>query len=201
MITKYGLEKEFFVKKRGVFVLASEIPHDDCMYLAEARGLPHTCPVQAVYSLMADVQVLKRSARALKLSLLDAPYAKLPEELIKKALACSYKKLRDYLVCTADNDPQTQQAGLHIHFSNAQKCTIRTDTIYKDVEYPAPIDMPNIIQILDNAFEEDIRYAHRKLSQYRMKPHGFEYRSLPSTVNLNKVIDVLLRIQKTLSSI
>ncbi len=77
------------------------------------------------------------------------------------------------------NDLET--AGFHIHFGE-NRC----------------LDIPKILSQLDLQFYSDIAKAMRVPSQYRMKPYGFEYRSLPCDVDLNSVLAAARAIPKEL---
>lgn len=68
-------------------------------------------------------------------------------------------------------------AGFHIHFGTERL-----------------VDMPLIIKRLDEAFEDEIMKAGRQFGDYRMKPHGFEYRSLPNMVIPSEVADFLVEL-------
>ena len=76
------------------------------------------------------------------------------------------------------------RAALHIHFSD-------TYTDAKGDKHCRIMDMPKIIQKLDGAFKKEIKEAKRLPGFYEMKPHGFEYRSLPCSVDLDEVVKVL----------
>jgi hypothetical protein len=67
------------------------------------------------------------------------------------------------LLKLAEHEGET--AGFHVHFGDSRQ-----------------IDMPFWIVLLNRHFCVDIGLAGRRRSQYRMKPYGFEYRSLPATI-------------------
>jgi len=71
-----------------------------------------------------------------------------------------------------------ETAGFHVHFGAY-----------------AVIDMPLIIKTLDDTFSDEIASTGRKAGQYRMKPYGFEYRSLPSSVSVSKVTKTLWELK------
>lgn len=68
-----------------------------------------------------------------------------------------------------------EPAGFHVHFGAY-----------------CPIDMPLIIKAFDERFKKEILAAQRTLGAYRMKPHGFEYRSLPATIDSIAVTQLLI---------
>ncbi len=76
------------------------------------------------------------------------------------------------------------RAGLHVHFSDIDEHTI-VDKDNKVVKYHTSnqLDIPYIVYQLDKMFKEHILCSHRQPGIYEMKPWGFEYRSLPSTID------------------
>ena len=204
---KVGLEKEYYVVKRGEFTLASSgIGHDDCGYLAEARGEPHDDPLKAVYLLLADEDKLKSAAAKLKVGQLKVQaYNTLPQELINLAVRTFGKSANTirqerrgnlYGLGYSGKEPTTfTRAGVHIHFSP----TLHTVEAEEGpvTELDDILDIPKIIQGLDKAFSPEINAAKRIIGEYEMKPehHGFEYRSLPATVDLKKVAKVLVQLK------
>lgn len=67
------------------------------------------------------------------------------------------------------------------------------ETSTKTIEYVVNkfIDVPKVIMILDKEFKDEIAKAKRLPSAYEVKPHGFEYRSLPNNVDIDKLLYVL----------
>lgn len=83
------------------------------------------------------------------------------------------------------NDKAT--AGLHVHFSNRIFDFYNQGTILE-----LPIE--KIVKELDNIFSNDIEKEGRIPGEFELKSHGFEYRSLSSTVDVEKVVEVSLEI-------
>lgn len=73
----------------------------------------------------------------------------------------------------------TEKAGCHIHFSHTTR----------------QMDIPLILRLMDTKFRTIIEAAGRELSQYRIKPWGFEYRSLPTEISGKAVAAYLEEIQ------
>jgi len=53
------------------------------------------------------------------------------------------------------------------------------------------IDVPKVLMVLDKEFKDEIAKAKRLPSAYEVKKHGFEYRSLPNNVAIDKLLYVL----------
>lgn len=95
-------------------------------------------------------------------------------------------------------------AGLHVHFSNDYQWSYytRTDSSQgrsiekRETQINDPINIPRIVHLMDKAFKDEIIEAGRQTGLYEMKPYGFEYRSLPTTVDQERLVSVLNEIQK-----
>lgn len=195
-IKTFGFEKEFFVlDKNGKYTLVtSEIACDECHWLAEARGEPHAYPLHAKHLLNAATELLHASASKHGMVLVDKALAPdFPKELLRLAHRKYGKNAsHSYFAHGGCYKHSIPRAGLHVHFGNArdimhdgQKVATVEDTV----------NVPRIIWMLDNAFRSEIKEAKRVPGEYEFKRWGFEYRSLPSTVSLDKLVDVLYTIQ------
>lgn len=200
---KFGFEREFFVVKTGKkkaekgqadeYVLCPlGVPRDDCGFLAESRSEPHNDPLKAAYLLLAEEDRMRHSLpKGIRLKLIDT--VELPAELLHAAIRANGKNAfpsergslygLDYPI-----DDKLNRAGMHIHFSNLRSIETKTDGT---VNVSQMMDMPAIIQKLDRAFEAEIKAANRLAGLYEMKTHGFEYRSLPASIDVRKVAAVL----------
>ena len=202
---KYGFEMEYFVfdQKTGSHVLCPDaLPKDECGYLAEARGEPHADPVSAAYLLLAEEKRLCTKAEKLGLWLdRTLPTLKLDRKLARDALRRhgkpGYSDQRhnmygkDYPV----NNPWNR-AALHVHFSDTEEFTWTNKEglkLSKTIHHP--LDMCKYILALDKAFAKEIKTARRLPGFYEMKPHGFEYRSLPCNVDPAAVAQVILEVK------
>lgn len=189
-IQNFGLELEFFVKPIGSdqFVLAGDLPRDSCGYLAEARGSCHETPLGAIYLLEAAKEALQRNAAKLGLQLCLQNTADIPREQLRiwlrkfgKSSCNSYfMGGRVYM----NNNPR---AGLHVHFGN----TFRDE---HKVIRAGILNIPRIVRIMDQEFADEIKAAKRIPGEYEIKPHGFEYRSLPAQTGMLKLERVLQKI-------
>lgn len=203
---KYGFEREFFVKNRlGEYVEVVGLPKDDCGFLAEARGVPDTSPIIAAHLLLAEEHRIKLLAKTFdRVDLVIEDVVQLSPEFKRKLLKTYGKSPvsvergnmygRDYSL----RDFRSR-AGLHVHFSNFQtvsftipeKTCNRCGHSPKQKEVPGIINMPKYILALDKAFAAEIKAAQRLPGFFEMKPHGFEYRSLPASIDVLKVAEVL----------
>lgn len=188
MIT-FGFEKEFFTKNNQGYCLATSLSHDDCGYLAEARGDPSPDPVVAKYLFLASQEKLYASAAKLKITLEDIHTATLPKAFLRDTMRRFGKNAaRSRFMSGKPYHSSAPRAGLHIHFGSLRE-------VYHDgklvCKVPEIIDIPRIVYVFDQAFAKEIKEAKRRSGEYELKHHGFEYRSLPSTVNLDKVVSVL----------
>lgn len=202
---KYGFEREFFVKASGKFVLCPAVmPQDDCGYLAESRGVPTTDPLTAAFLLLAEEYKLKAQAKRNRVVLVNLDTAVLPPELLRDALRRHGKspmpvERGNMYGLDYPSDDKFQRAGLHVHFSNETLLEINiTDSQgnkhYKSTSTSGFIDVPRIIRTLDGAFKKEIEQAERIAGSYELKNYGFEYRSLPASVDVRRVAEVIKEI-------
>lgn len=195
-----GLEKEMFLKnKDGEIVLVpTDIPADGCGYLAEARGLPFNNIEEAVYSLKAAEHKIVSQAKKLDLTIDDSPVLKVSKELRLKARRLYEKGVLKYenLYNFKDHRHSSNEApsGVHISFTNPTH-------IYSDGKQFGSVnklfDFVQLFKYLDKAFASEIKASKRNPGFYEIKSDGrVEYRSLPSNVDLDKVITVINNFKK-----
>lgn len=197
----FGLEKEFFVKSGDKFVLAGyKLPYDSAGILAEARGEPKENIIDAVYSLKAEIYKLARTAKQKELILIDSPLEKISKRLRLRAQRQYAKGLIEYQNiyghCFHRNKKNEYTAGLHISitFPIQRYCWIKT----RKRDHRGELTVNNIwdyvqfVRYMDKHFEDEIKNSKRNPGFYEIKGDGrIEYRSLPSNINLNKVIEVV----------
>jgi hypothetical protein len=199
---KFGFEREFFVKAKNQFVLCPQVmPHAECGFLAESRGTPDTNPITAAFLLLAAEHQLFAQASRNRVKLVTTDVVNLAPELLRDALRRYGKEPtphergnmygKDYAA-----DDNKQRAGLHVHFSNEQ--TVEASAIGADGRrvinsrsVSGFIDMPKIILKLDTAFANEIAKAERVPGCYELKSYGFEYRSLPASIDVREVAAIL----------
>lgn len=175
-------------------IVPDGFPCDACGLLAEARGKPFTNVIEAVFSLHADVYHLTNTAKEQGFYLSNLPVFKIPRSLriesrrqYQKGLV-QYQNLYGYT--RHKNSILEQTAGVHVSFTNPRN--VYDSESKKCYEYNAMFDFPQLFQSLDNAFEDEIKSTKRRPGFYEIKPDGrVEYRSLPSNVDFDKLIDVL----------
>ena len=190
-----GLEKEMFVKNAEgkVILVPKDIPKDDCGYLAEARGLPFNNIAEAVYSLKASEHKIIHAATTAKLHIDDSPILKVSKDVRLEARRLyskgiiAYRNLYNY----KDHKHSSNEcpAGVHISFTNPVNA-LADGKVIRTVN--ALFDFVSIFKALDSAFKSEIKAAKRNPGFYEIKSDNrIEYRSLPSNVNLSKVINVV----------
>jgi len=190
-IDELGLEQEvWLLDKNGKIVEPAifSFPHDDFGFLIELRTRPHTTiePIlddlvrlSTGFGYLADefgLKIVCKDSMPIDKTLIDYLRVKY-----------NYFNLRD----TTENvetgtykthatgiseDAEKLTAGLHVHFSR------KLDG--KRVQLP----IYQIVRCMDAVFDKEIRSAGRIPGEYEIKPYGFEYRSLPSTVDPEKVV-------------
>ncbi len=216
---KYGFECEYWVyamEAIGTPILVPKsIPMDECGYLAEVRGDPHTDALTAAYLMLAEEDRLQSKCAefvAGKCVLDKAQSARLlSPEFVREALRAFGKGTYPHErgnIYGRDYSPKDKyaRAGLHVHFSNSKdinwtaampackECGYKREDKYK-VEVPQQQDIPKIIRTLDAAFAKQIKEAKRIPGMYELKPHGFEYRSLPCDISPVAVAKIIIREQ------
>lgn len=178
----YGFEREFFVLRgEQVLVAADEhLPFDGCGYLAEARGQEHTDPVKAAYLLLAEQHRIEKM-------LTDGARLETPGRKLDRSFkhACSRKfgkrPQSDFSMSGKWNSPTLDHAGLHVHFG---RVLTYTDKDGRERTVGAGlINIPAIVHSLNTRFKTEIKDAKRALGLYKLNSHGFEYRSLPATLD------------------
>lgn len=189
-----GFECEYFTLSKGKHVVCPKtVPSDDCGWLAEARGKPLECPIEAAFSMMADRDKVRLLASKDKIKLGNMPFAELEPDLMREARR-TYGK-RDYPVGRGNlygldyaSTDTLARAGLHVHFSHFHENSCVDDKgVRRYFRSHSPINMPKIIRLLDTQFRKEIEHANRLCGEYEMKPYGFEYRSLPNNIDVIKV--------------
>jgi hypothetical protein len=189
---KFGFEREFFITDAaGKFTLATAFPHDDCGLLVEARGEIHSDPFAAAALCDVAQQKLARDARQQGLCLQTLAYAKVPRDLQRAARRVTIKGPEKHAnVYNTHKQPKAGvlHAGLHVHFSDAYEIFGKAGdkfTAYRQ------LDIPTIVHRLDRVFMATIKATGRVPGSYELKPYGFEYRSLPATVDPLAVAEML----------
>lgn len=190
----FGLEQEFFVvNKKGLVVVPRPELHrflDGGGILVEARGEAQKHPALSLTSLMLQREALKVAVKKAKRTLLLANEADVSPASLQYARREKkegdfdtpvFERYRNPVVLTHD-EPGHYRAGLHIHLSQPDPY---------DPKRFQPFDMIYPVRLLDQEFAEEIEASGRHPGAYRLKDYGVEYRSLPATIDLKKVVKVL----------
>jgi len=205
-IREIGVEKELFLLK-GVQVMEPSnygFPYDEFRFLVEIRSLPSD-RLYPVYTTLQQEE-LQYSLRANKfgMTLSDEPNITVDSNFVdslwsKYNLGRFEDKTKNIyksknpshhlgVLDTPSAGIKRLTAGVHIHFSS------------RDSETGNIIDLPieDIVRRMDDIFEHDIKYAGRNLGEYELKSHGFEYRSLPSNVDIYKVLKESFKVLRNI---
>lgn len=167
MATKFGFEQEFFVRNAAGEVLFDApyaLPLDGGGHLVEARSGPFNDPAAVKASLEIDVVRVSSLAKVANVSLACIPQF-------------DYGKRIKYGAA----NKTIERAGFHVHFS--------TDN-------PQPLDRDAIIAAFNKHFKQLLEETGRledppSGAVYRMKSYGWEYRLLPTTVDVDELVDFL----------
>lgn len=194
----FGFEKEFFFVRNTDGQHAHLPPElkshaDHCGYLLEARGKEMEDPHYARATLEVEQSRLAALAAKYGLALENLNTKELPKEFIRICLRKYGKNPgKSYFMGGHVYRTNKPRAGLHIHFGNQRQIEGR----HGPVTVVDQMNIPRIVALMDKAFKDDIKEAKRMLGEYELKAWGFEYRSLPATINLNRVANTLIEIQK-----
>lgn len=114
----YGFEREYFVKRGDDFIAApTDLPKDQCGFLAEARGVHRDTPLEAAFSSLAEEHRIGAKATVLGLTLVTNTPQKLPFKLRRDCARENGKGVQtDFTMSGKWNNPHVQHAGLHVHF-------------------------------------------------------------------------------------
>lgn len=195
----FGFEREYFVIKPApitgdivgfeetIAVAAQEgLPYDGCGYLAEARGENADDVMQAAYNLLLEEYRVTKLATEKGL-ILDPKSRKLDKTFKFNAMRTYGKQAQsDFSMSGKWNTPSLSHAGLHVHFGRevTHTCYTCKPKNRKEVKVaPGLLNIPAIIMRLDKEFKAEIKAAKRALGLYKIQPWGFEYRSLPATID------------------
>lgn len=191
---KIGLEKEAFLLKDGVpVVVPNELPKDDCGLLVEARGQAFTDPTQAIFSLKGAFHDIETKAAKLGFTVDESPIKEIDRDIVRKASRTHTKGLIQFrnLYGFKDHKHTTKEFPSGIHISFTKERHYSTKDGYQGI-INEMFDFPSLFRYLDKTFKEEIKAAKRNPGFYEIKPDGrIEYRSLPSNIDLNKVLDTL----------
>ena len=194
---KYGLEKEFFVKdaEGNLDIPFNGFPTDGYPLLVEARGQPADSIRDAVFLLMSECCRLEKIAAENKQVLVSDPVQPISRTL--RALAGRDHRLNKSVDTSGNiygylrhrNAISEGTAGVHVSVTRPERIYVK-DAV--TVERNKIWDFAAFVRCMDIAFAVEIRAAKRNPGFYEIKSDGrIEYRSLPSNVDLFKVVDIV----------
>ena len=200
---KIGFEREMFVineEGKPQDTVRLKLPSDNCGYLCESRGEPHTDIFLAIASMLSIEETIISKINSLNLHPLltnRMKFDRKTELRYIKRYAKGTDNERNLYGFIKGRKYGNKTAGLHIHFGQTENVWLLdryghmnlVDLITKHM------DIPTIIRKLDIEFKEEIKLSKRQKGLYEIKQHGFEYRSLPCNINM---IDVGNRLYKIL---
>jgi hypothetical protein len=206
---KYGLEKELFILKNNVIQMVpknSELPFDESGVLIEARGKPSDNIIEAVYNLKAEEYRITKIANNLEFITSDIPIMQVTRDFKREVRRNYTKGLISFQNMYNYKDNRHSQneitAAVHISFTNPKSRIVNlyigkdSAPISEKIIWNEYFDFIKYVKALDKAFKEEIKQSKRNPGFYEVKPDGrVEYRSLPSNVNLNKIIEVIQEIK------
>ena len=207
---KFGLEKEVFlidIVSRVPCVVPEKIPHDNEGVQVEFRGSPHECFTEAVYSLLANENVVTRRIEKEypdTYALLEEPLVLIPKEVKLKARRTYAKEILHYENIYGHLNHRQKHneatAGIHISFTDERIFNYRVHREGFDssdeFQYNYPVDFVKYIVALDRAFKVEIKVTKRNPGFYEFKSNGrVEYRSLPNNIVIDKLIDVVTSVK------
>ncbi len=190
-----GIEQEcFLLDKKGQIVEPKlyGFPFDEYGFLVEIRTQPHTNEKSLMTELIKLTNAHRAQAEELGFKLHFVHRMKLSSDFVKRlAVKYAWDCLKDKTanvyygteVSHATGVDRWSEdriiwgtAGTHIHFS--RKRIIQQET--RRVQLP----IRKIVMIFDARFDRIISLANRIAGEYEIKPYGFEYRSLPASMNI-----------------
>lgn len=201
-ITKFGFEQEYFFTKNNSFELLTDYELtsylDHCGYLVEARGEAHKDPYSAMKLHEVAQHRLKDKMTKYGYAIHKENTMDVPKEHQRICLRKFGKNpAQAYFMAGRVYTSNRPRAGLHIHFGSTETITWTAKSGEGfSREYCPMFNFSRIVYLMDRAFKDEIKAAKRIPGEYELKPHGFEYRSLPTTVDLLKVVNVCYDIMK-----
>jgi len=195
---KFGLEKEYFIANvvtEELMVVPTNLPYDESGILVEFRSDAFADIYEAVYNLEAHTHKVLREQLPSNLYVLDNPVMKVSRDLRLKASRVYAKGLTSYQNIYGHtrhrNSLSEHTAGVHISVTYTKHVYCDKET----VSYYGMWDWVQFIRLMDEAFADEIKESKRRPGFYEIKSDGrFEYRSLPSNVSMEKIIEVISKV-------
>lgn len=204
---EYGIELEFFVKKGKVIVPAYLYTNnlDGNILLGELRTGIHKNITDAIFELKKLIYLEEIALKKKKCKfVLVSEHLFESKEISEVRTNPNYgnKNFTKEFSIYSENftpkiyTPERIKASLQINFSENIYKKIRTikNSIesYEESVNSSLFNFPEIIRKLDNKFKEEIKNTERTSGIYTIKDgekgKRLEYRSLPNTINLSKLL-------------
>lgn len=193
-LDEIGLEREVWLLDNNGKIMEPKIywfPNDDFGFLIEERTRPHDNPEMIIQDLdkLHEAIIYQAKLFNLRIVLQDEMSmgnynSKLINMLSEKY---GYGILEDLTANINSGVTKSHAtgiidnhltAGLHVHFS-------RKTSDGKRVQLP----MFKIVSEMDKIFFDEIKESKRMHGEFEVKPYGFEWRSLPATADIKKVLN------------
>lgn len=197
----FGLEKERFLLADGeqLIVIPKILPADSEGLQVEFRGQPFPNITDAVFSLLADEDKVKKRIKQLfpNHTLSDAAIMK-TTRAIKLAARREYTKglikyqnLYGFERHAVSQNEST--CGIHISVTNLETFSYENSKgKERSKSYNKAWDFASFIRHMDKSFKDEIKTEKRRPGFYEVKDDGrIEYRSLPGNTNMDKIIEVV----------
>ena len=204
---EYGIELEFFVKKGQNIVPAYLYTKnlDGNILLGELRTGIHKNITDAVFELKKLIYLEELALKNKKCKLiLKSEHLFTNKEIIDARNDSRYGNknfteelsiyLEDYIpkVYAVENVKASLQINFSENIYNTIKISENSINNYKEFISSSLFNFPSIIRKLDNNFKEEINNTKRTSGIYSIKNgekgKRLEYRSLPNTINLSKLL-------------
>ena len=193
-LDEIGLEREVWLLDKDGRIVEPRIywfPNDDFGFLIEERTRPHDNAKMIIKDLEILHDTFVYHADQYGLDIVEEamiPLNGYNRKLIERlSVEYGYGILEDLTANIYSGVTQSHAtgivgdrltAGLHVHFS-------RKTPDGKRVQLP----MFKIVEEMDRIFRDEITGAKRMHGEFEVKPYGFEYRSLPATTDIRKVLE------------
>ena len=198
ILNEIGLELEMFLLDREGNILEPSkygFPADEMGFLIELRTEHSDNPEDIMNSLLLLSDINIKKSQKLEFEIKILPYLEVTQEF-QEYISEKYKHsmLPDHTKNiygikkthhTGFHD-NLATAGLHVHFSSRR--------IFGNKCLQRDLPIERIVTIMDNTFSKEIKDSKRIEGEYEMKAHGFEYRSLPASIDYKTVIQKSLEI-------
>jgi len=198
MKDEIGIEQEVWLLDKNNRIVEPGIysfPHDEFGFLIEIRSRPSTKVQPILDDVLRLHKAFKYQANLFDLKIVVKDSMPMDQELIDRLrIKYNYYNLRDTTVNLKPGTVLTHAtgiigkhltAGTHVHFSRK-----------KDDGTRIQLPIRRIVREMDNHFVEEIYNARRIFGEFEIKEYGFEYRSLPASIDIKKAVEYSFKLLK-----